>query len=323
MFFFIKGRIVTSWRPSRSIVSIQRCYLLQHCLQQFSSLQKRSGVQAAGLLQLPASARLGWQECCFLQWHSLTEEFPLSICRKLLQTCRSLCHSRFLITLNVRHNHSNISGRDRDLLHWHFHSQAVRNLFLCFVQEDNAMLFCCNNPEMFLGLFTEYIKTAFTVLGELFLKVHDQNKPLKQPAITLCAYRTHLLSVLKGKCINFTRSKSYPSPRYPIYNHPSTPVYTLPHSYRCRPSDDDNLSNLPPSPTSTLPPLPTTPPPSSTTPPMYYTPPPNRALPPTNMSPVSAPPSPTVSLPPPPQGPPPCRAPPPSRPPPRPNHENH
>uniref|UniRef100_A0A671WDZ5 Anthrax toxin receptor 1 n=1 Tax=Sparus aurata TaxID=8175 RepID=A0A671WDZ5_SPAAU len=127
----------------------------------------------------------------------------------------------------------------------------------------------------------------------------------------------------KGKCINFTRSKSYPTPRYPIYNHPSTPVYTLPHSYRCRPSDDDNLSNLPPSPTSTLPPLPTTPPPSSTTPPMYYTPPPNRALPPTNMSPVSAPPSPTVSLPPPPQGPPPCRAPPPSRPPPRPNHENH
>lgn len=126
----------------------------------------------------------------------------------------------------------------------------------------------------------------------------------------------------KGKCINFTRSKSYPAPRYPIYNHPSTPVYTLPHSYQRRPSDDSHLSHLPPSPTSMLPPLPSTPPPSSTSPPMY-TPPPNRALPPTNMSSVSALPSSTDSLPPPPQGPPPCRAPPPSRPPPRPNHENH
>ncbi|XP_042251811.1 anthrax toxin receptor 1 isoform X1 [Thunnus albacares] len=124
----------------------------------------------------------------------------------------------------------------------------------------------------------------------------------------------------KGKCINFTRSTSYPAPRYPIYNHPSTPVYTLPHSYHRRPSED--LFHLPPSPTSTLPPLPSTPPPSTSTLPMY-TPPPNRALPPTNMSPVSAPPSPTGSLPPPPQGPPPCRAPPPSRPPPRPSHENY
>ncbi|GLD55277.1 anthrax toxin receptor 1-like protein [Lates japonicus] len=126
----------------------------------------------------------------------------------------------------------------------------------------------------------------------------------------------------KGKCINFTRSKSYPAPRYPIYNHPSTPVYTLPHAYQRRPSEGSQFLNLPPSPTSTLPPLPSSPPPSSTTPPMY-TPPPNRALPPANPSPVSAPPSPTGSLPPPPQGPPPCRAPPPSRPPPRPNHENH
>lgn len=120
--FFKKDSIVTSRRPSRGIVSIQRCYLRQHCLQECSGLQKRSGVEAAGLLQLPASVRLGWQECCFLPWHSLAEEFPLSICRKLLQTCRSLCHSRFLITLNVRHSplQSNISGRDRDLLHWHF-----------------------------------------------------------------------------------------------------------------------------------------------------------------------------------------------------------
>ncbi|XP_068429548.1 anthrax toxin receptor 1 [Clinocottus analis] len=122
----------------------------------------------------------------------------------------------------------------------------------------------------------------------------------------------------KGKCINFTRSKSYPAPRYPIYNHPSTPVYTLPHSYQRRHSEG---FYLPASPTSTLPPLPSTPPPSSTSAPMY-TPPPNRALPPDSKSSVFAPPSPTGSLPPPPQGPPPCRAPPPSRPPPRPDHEN-
>ncbi|XP_031133666.1 anthrax toxin receptor 1 [Sander lucioperca] len=126
----------------------------------------------------------------------------------------------------------------------------------------------------------------------------------------------------KGKCINFTRSKSYPAPRYPIYNNPSTPVYTLPHSYQRRPSEGSHIFHLPPSPTSTLPPLPSTPPPSFTTPPMY-TPPPNRALPPSYMSSVSAPLSPTGSLPPPPQGPPPCRAPPPSRPPPHPNHESH
>ncbi|KAM4635167.1 anthrax toxin receptor 1 [Polymixia lowei] len=133
----------------------------------------------------------------------------------------------------------------------------------------------------------------------------------------------------KGRCINFTRGKSYPAPRYPIYNHPSTPIYTLPHSYNPRPSEG-SLSHLPPSPTSTLPPLPSTPPPSSITPPPY-TPPPNRALPPTTLSAPPAPPnpaplysdtppSPTGSLPPPPQGLPPCRAPPPSRPPPRPSH---
>ncbi|XP_072227448.1 anthrax toxin receptor 1-like isoform X2 [Leuresthes tenuis] len=124
----------------------------------------------------------------------------------------------------------------------------------------------------------------------------------------------------KGRCINFTRNQSYPAPRYPIYNHPSTPVYTLPHTFQRCPSEGSQLQHLPPSPTSTLPPLPSTPPPSSSSSPMY-TPPPNRALPPANTSPVSAPPSPTGSLPPPPQGPPPCRAPPPSRPPPRPNHE--
>ncbi|KAF3702080.1 Anthrax toxin receptor 1 Precursor [Channa argus] len=124
----------------------------------------------------------------------------------------------------------------------------------------------------------------------------------------------------KGKCINFTRSNSYPAPRYPIYNHPSTPVYTLPHTHQ-RHLSEGSLFNLPPSPTSTLPPLPCTPPQSSTSPPMY-TPPPNRALPPAKTTNLSAPPSPTGSLPPHPQGPPPCRAPPPSRPPPRPSHEN-
>uniref|UniRef100_A0A3Q3AJA6 Anthrax toxin receptor 1 n=1 Tax=Kryptolebias marmoratus TaxID=37003 RepID=A0A3Q3AJA6_KRYMA len=123
----------------------------------------------------------------------------------------------------------------------------------------------------------------------------------------------------KGRCINFTRSPSYPPPRYPIYNHPSTPVYTLPQRYQRRSSDGDQDLHLPPSPTSTLPPLPSTPPPSSNSSP-WYTPPPNRALPPAN---VSEPPSPTGSLPPPPQSPPSCRAPPPSRPPPRPNHESH
>ncbi|KAM9735465.1 anthrax toxin receptor 1 [Menidia menidia] len=124
----------------------------------------------------------------------------------------------------------------------------------------------------------------------------------------------------KGRCINFTRSQPYPSPRYPIYNHPSTPVYTLPHAYQRSPSEGSQLLHFPPSPTSTLPPLPSTPPPSCSSSPTY-TPPPNRALPQAGPNPVSAPPSPTGSLPPPPQGPPPCRAPPPSRPPPRPNQE--
>ncbi|XP_077352915.1 anthrax toxin receptor 1 [Festucalex cinctus] len=114
----------------------------------------------------------------------------------------------------------------------------------------------------------------------------------------------------KGKCINFTRNKSYPASRYPIYKHPSTHIYTLPYSPQRRPSADD--LDLPPSPTATLPPLPHSPPPPS------YTPPPCRTLPS-----VSAPPSPTASLPPPPQGSPPCRAPPPSRPPPRPSHEDY
>ncbi|XP_055368039.1 anthrax toxin receptor 1-like [Betta splendens] len=128
----------------------------------------------------------------------------------------------------------------------------------------------------------------------------------------------------KGRCMNFTRTKSPPPPRYPNYNHPSSPIY--------------NPTKSPPAPQGTLPPtpsspppvsspaLPQTPPPTSLTPPPY-TPPPTRALPPTNLhvpapdSPPPTPPpaaSPTGSLPPLPQGPPPGRAPPPARPPPRP-----
>ncbi|XP_063336739.1 anthrax toxin receptor 1-like [Pelmatolapia mariae] len=160
---------------------------------------------------------------------------------------------------------------------------------------------------------------------------HKWYSPIKGKLDALCVFLRKgydRVSVMrpypgdKGRCINFTRSKSYPAPRYPIYKHPATPVYTLPHSYQRRLSEGNELSHLPPSPTSTLPPLPSTPPPSSTSSPMY-TPPPNRALPSTSNSSLSAPPSPTGSLPPPPQGPPPCRAPPPSRPPPRPNHDNH
>ncbi|KAG9353974.1 hypothetical protein JZ751_012098 [Albula glossodonta] len=134
-----------------------------------------------------------------------------------------------------------------------------------------------------------------------------------------------LLHKRGGRCINFTRVKASPPPRYPFYNqHPAAgPIYSLPHgcsppSHHCPPA----------SPTSTLPPLPKTPPPSSITPPPY-TPPPNRALPPTTLDlpPPPAPPSPLpptppsspCSLPPPPQAPPPCRAPPPDRPPPRPS----
>uniref|UniRef100_A0A8C7CT83 Anthrax toxin receptor 1 n=1 Tax=Oncorhynchus kisutch TaxID=8019 RepID=A0A8C7CT83_ONCKI len=153
----------------------------------------------------------------------------------------------------------------------------------------------------------------------------------------------------KGRCISFTRVKAYPAPRYPVYNQPSTAIYSLPHTYS-HPSSHSTLSHMPPSPTSTLPALPSTPPPLSciTHPP--YTPPPNRALPPTSLSPPpsvspptppplcpptpplfcpatpppitsATPPSPTGSLPPPPQAPPPCRAPPPSRPPPHPSDQ--
>ncbi|XP_008324555.1 anthrax toxin receptor 1-like [Cynoglossus semilaevis] len=125
----------------------------------------------------------------------------------------------------------------------------------------------------------------------------------------------------KGRCVNFTRSKSYQGPRYPIYHHPSTPVYSLPHAYQHDPPDGSHFSNVPPSPTSILPPLPSTPPPSSSGP-LTYTPPPDRAASlDNNLRSISVPPSPTGSLPPPPPGPAPSRAPPPSRPPPRPSQD--
>ncbi|KAK9968615.1 hypothetical protein ABG768_002931 [Culter alburnus] len=142
----------------------------------------------------------------------------------------------------------------------------------------------------------------------------------------------------KGRCMKFTRVKSCPPPRYPLYNNPSSHIYSLPHS-RCPPVPQGTLPPTPRcsahSPTSTLPPLPSTPPPTSITPPPY-TPPPTRALPPTCLSiNVTLPPSPPTpppptsflppsspsTMPPPPQAAPPGRAPPPSRPPPRPGPE--
>ncbi|XP_023657802.1 anthrax toxin receptor 1 [Paramormyrops kingsleyae] len=143
----------------------------------------------------------------------------------------------------------------------------------------------------------------------------------------------------KGRCINFTRVKSNSAPRYPVYNHHSTPIYNP--SEDCNPPPPQGMLPPPPqsppsSPSSifspSLPPLPPTPPPVSITPspattPPPYTPPPTRALPPTTLNlplpPAPAsPPPPALSnghLPPPPQAPPPGRAPPPARPPPRPS----
>ncbi|XP_061116253.1 anthrax toxin receptor 1-like isoform X2 [Conger conger] len=136
----------------------------------------------------------------------------------------------------------------------------------------------------------------------------------------------------KGRCINFTRTKSNTAPRYPFYNHHSTPIYCPPQNFSppapqgmLPPSPRSSISSPSPSTTSTLPPLPPTPPPLSLTPPPY-TPPPTRALPPTSvyLPPPPAPPtpsppaSPTGSLPPLPQTPL-SRAPPPARPPPRPS----
>ncbi|KAG1929510.1 anthrax toxin receptor 1 [Pimephales promelas] len=161
----------------------------------------------------------------------------------------------------------------------------------------------------------------------------------------------------KGRCMKFTRMKSCPPPQYPLYNNPSSHIYSLPHS-RCPPVPQGTLPPTPRcsahSPTSTLPPLPSTPPPTFITPPPY-TPPPTRALPSTSLSinvtlppPTTQPSSPSTLTPPPqaappgralppspptppsspstltppPQAAPPGRAPPPSRPPPRPDPED-
>ncbi|XP_051972011.1 anthrax toxin receptor 1-like isoform X2 [Xyrauchen texanus] len=142
----------------------------------------------------------------------------------------------------------------------------------------------------------------------------------------------------KGRCMKFTRVKSCPPPQYPLFNSPSSHIYSLPHS-RCPPVPQGTLPPTPRcsahTPTTTLPPLPSTPPPDSITP-SSYTPPPTRALPPTCLSisvtlpslPATSPPSSSPSsssssstLPPSPHAAPPGRAPPPSRPPPRPGLE--
>ncbi|TSM12556.1 Anthrax toxin receptor 1 [Bagarius yarrelli] len=153
----------------------------------------------------------------------------------------------------------------------------------------------------------------------------------------------------KGRCINFTRAKSYPPPRYPYNKNSTAPIYSLPLNStppapKCKlpptPSCmySDHSSNLDPhfayptypssSPASSLPPLPLTPPPSATTPPPY-SPPPTRSPPSLLAPPPSTPPSSpsfqssntmaTSCLAPPPYSAPSMRAPPPSRPPPRPS----
>ncbi|MCJ8742704.1 hypothetical protein PDJAM_G00085310 [Pangasius djambal] len=156
----------------------------------------------------------------------------------------------------------------------------------------------------------------------------------------------------KGRCMNFTRVKSYPPPRYPhkdanknkdrtghIYSlplnsTPPAPKCKLPPTPNCiysaHSSYPDHFSypSYPShSPTSSLPSLPSTPPPSATTPPPY-SPPPTRSPPSLLPPPASPPPSPsfqtsttipTSCLAPPPYLAPSMRAPPPSRPPPRPS----
>ncbi|CAM4714009.1 unnamed protein product [Leuciscus chuanchicus] len=137
----------------------------------------------------------------------------------------------------------------------------------------------------------------------------------------------------KGRCMNFTRVKSNPPPRYPSYNHHSSPIYTPTRTLNPPPPQ----GQLPPPPrsppdslSSSFPPVPSTPPPHTInpsppiTPPPSYSPPPVWSSFPTTIffsppnSLPSLPPSPTSSLPPPPQASPPGRAPPPDRPPPRP-----
>ncbi|XP_038141695.1 anthrax toxin receptor 1 [Cyprinodon tularosa] len=132
----------------------------------------------------------------------------------------------------------------------------------------------------------------------------------------------------KGRCMNFTRTKS-PPPRYPHLNYQPSPICNPPN--RSPPPPQGSLPPTPGSPQSfsysTLPSPPSTPPPVSPTPsppltPPPYTAPPSRALPPTTTyipAPPASPPGPPVCAPPAgPLPPPPGRAPPPARPPPRP-----
>ncbi|XP_076852763.1 uncharacterized protein LOC143508088 [Brachyhypopomus gauderio] len=103
----------------------------------------------------------------------------------------------------------------------------------------------------------------------------------------------------QGRCMNFTRVKSCPPPRYPG-NSASRHIYSLPYS-TAPPAPQNNLpptphctyptlssypfhvSNSAHSPNSSLPPLPSSPPPSVLTPPPY-TPPPTRAPPQAHLS---------------------------------------
>ncbi|XP_062870572.1 anthrax toxin receptor 1 [Trichomycterus rosablanca] len=114
----------------------------------------------------------------------------------------------------------------------------------------------------------------------------------------------------KGRCMNYTRVKSCPAPRYPRCNN-QTPIYSVP-VISTPPAPTGNLPPTPNSPhpdsDSALPPLPSTPPPPANNPPPY-SPPPNRAPPPLLVPPPSPPPYSATC----------ARAPPPTRPPPRPS----
>nr|XP_046206620.1 anthrax toxin receptor 1-like isoform X1 [Oncorhynchus gorbuscha]XP_046206621.1 anthrax toxin receptor 1-like isoform X1 [Oncorhynchus gorbuscha] len=91
----------------------------------------------------------------------------------------------------------------------------------------------------------------------------------------------------KGRCMNFTRVKLNPPPRYPHYNHHSATIYTPPRGSSPPPPQGmlpppPNSPPASPSPSSTST-LPSTPSSFFTITPPPYTPPPTRALPPTTL----------------------------------------